>query len=1064
MADTLKIRLSLLDDEFANKLQQDAAAVNALGEKASPAQRSLAQMAEQLAHATTQSSNFAAQSKLLTKQIIDLQVAYSQLSDADKNSTLGQDMIASIDALKAKASDLSDVIADVRQEISKGASDTQTWDAMKQGIEIARDSLSAFATTLGIADDKESAMYQTIQNLARIQTVANAVISIGNALQRQSALMVGIRRLQQRLATIAQTKHTTAVVAGNAAERASAAATAAATTATVAQTAATEGATLAQTAFNVVANANPYVLLATAIVGVVSACALFASSSSDATRAEELQQQKAEKLKKEEEELARKQEELGRAVGTTSTQFYKLQAEYETLTSTAEKSKWIKENANDFNSLGLAISNVNTADEVFVKNSDAVIDALIARAVAAKKAEQAADELIKLEEEKEKAGISLDPKTGKTTYTYKYTPVTESNATLDERIYAKTGKTKFDTYTQQDINMAYDQLSSWEKEAINKRRQEIAKANKEAQNKKFTDREKQLKEDVKNAQKRAVELEKAVAKLGDVKPTNNGDNGIAVIKGSVSYIEELKQKYEEIQHKQFTPDTKGWDEYQQKIDECDAKLAEFKMQIAEKADKSTLEGVNEAIENINDALKLTKDSKAILDLKSQLRDLEKSRKKFEFEAKVKMRAELDTSTMSGIDAAIRSIKDQINDESDITIIETLEDELTKLSKKKTALQFSFDYKEEALKLNNYLDDLYYKYNRKIEPIKEKNYSHITESVQAVDLQTNYKDTIDDARNYSKAIEEILRKRAELSEIQQAAQDAGLVDAYNKATIAIRDLDSEQQQYNLQLQQSKDKAHDLEKQLDKLEIKGIKAEVNKNIYEGLKSTTNGVKSAISSFERLNEVMSDEDATFADKFFTVTDALFGVVDAILAVIQVVQTVTSLMEAANAIAEVTTAATTAQTAATTAQGVAEVAATTETAAAKASAIPALLAFAMANKIATASANTAAYAAIPFAGPALAAAAQAEYTTLWSLAALPFANGGIFTGRTTMGDYNLARVNSGEMILNQGQQGRLFRLLQTGGAYDSLSGGGNVEFKIKGNTLVGVLDNYNKKYSKIR
>jgi len=29
-------------------------------------------------------------------------------------------------------------------------------------------------------------------------------------------------------------------------------------------------------------------------------------------------------------------------------------------------------------------------------------------------------------------------------------------------------------------------------------------------------------------------------------------------------------------------------------------------------------------------------------------------------------------------------------------------------------------------------------------------------------------------------------------------------------------------------------------------------------------------------------------------------------------------------------------------------------------------------------------------------------------------FANGGIIQGKTTIGDYNLARVNSGEMILN--------------------------------------------------
>ena len=62
-----------------------------------------------------------------------------------------------------------------------------------------------------------------------------------------------------------------------------------------------------------------------------------------------------------------------------------------------------------------------------------------------------------------------------------------------------------------------------------------------------------------------------------------------------------------------------------------------------------------------------------------------------------------------------------------------------------------------------------------------------------------------------------------------------------------------------------------------------------------------------------------------------------------------------------------------------------------------------------------------------------------------------------------NLARVNAGEMILNNRQQRNLFNLLNGNG---TLSNGGNgqVEFKIKGKELVGVLNNYNNKTSKVR
>lgn len=62
-------------------------------------------------------------------------------------------------------------------------------------------------------------------------------------------------------------------------------------------------------------------------------------------------------------------------------------------------------------------------------------------------------------------------------------------------------------------------------------------------------------------------------------------------------------------------------------------------------------------------------------------------------------------------------------------------------------------------------------------------------------------------------------------------------------------------------------------------------------------------------------------------------------------------------------------------------------------------------------------------------------------------FADGGIVGGTSYTGDRLIARVNSGEMILNQNQQAALF-----GG------GGGKVQFVIEGSQLKGVLDNFNK------
>lgn len=78
-------------------------------------------------------------------------------------------------------------------------------------------------------------------------------------------------------------------------------------------------------------------------------------------------------------------------------------------------------------------------------------------------------------------------------------------------------------------------------------------------------------------------------------------------------------------------------------------------------------------------------------------------------------------------------------------------------------------------------------------------------------------------------------------------------------------------------------------------------------------------------------------------------------------------------------------------------------------------------------------------------------------------YADGGIIKGAVSVGDFNVARVNGGEMILNGTQQQKLFNLLNSSGGYSGGINGGYVDFKINGSTLVGVLNNYNKKHSRL-
>jgi len=80
---------------------------------------------------------------------------------------------------------------------------------------------------------------------------------------------------------------------------------------------------------------------------------------------------------------------------------------------------------------------------------------------------------------------------------------------------------------------------------------------------------------------------------------------------------------------------------------------------------------------------------------------------------------------------------------------------------------------------------------------------------------------------------------------------------------------------------------------------------------------------------------------------------------------------------------------------------------------------------------------------------------TTLFNTLIPKFATGGIVGGMSFSGDNVPAMVNSGEMVLNKGQQANLFKLANGNGG----AGGGMVEFEIKGDKLVGVLNNNESK-----
>lgn len=91
---------------------------------------------------------------------------------------------------------------------------------------------------------------------------------------------------------------------------------------------------------------------------------------------------------------------------------------------------------------------------------------------------------------------------------------------------------------------------------------------------------------------------------------------------------------------------------------------------------------------------------------------------------------------------------------------------------------------------------------------------------------------------------------------------------------------------------------------------------------------------------------------------------------------------------------------------------------------------------------------------GLALGAVGVAALTGLWQAKVPKFESGGIVPGSFYRGDRVPILANSGEMILNRGQQANLFKLLNNG--FNSINTGGTVVFELQGSKLIGALNRH--------
>jgi len=201
--------------------------------------------------------DYAIASKSLRQEIMSLTQEMAMMKvNGEQNSEEYQ-------RLAQRAGQLKDAMLDAQEQVKAMASDTQSLDATMGAASAARGGLTAYNSALALTGANSETATDTQKNLGATIGIVSGATAIQTALQKESNVMTGIAVVQSKALAKAEAYERLVKIKG---------------------TAATKGATIAQKAFNIVAAANPYVLLAVALITVVGALVAFAAGSNRASK------------------------------------------------------------------------------------------------------------------------------------------------------------------------------------------------------------------------------------------------------------------------------------------------------------------------------------------------------------------------------------------------------------------------------------------------------------------------------------------------------------------------------------------------------------------------------------------------------------------------------------------------------------------------------------------------------------------------------------------------------------------------------------------------------------
>lgn len=519
-------------------------------------------------------------------------------------------------SMTQQAGEMSDAMGDANQAVAAFANDTMNLEASAQALQLVAGGASLVTGAMGLLGIEDEKVQQAMLKVQSAISLVNGVTAIANVLNKDSILMLRIKKIMMDANT---------------------ASTATNTVAEGANAAATGISTVARNAWNVTVAIGKALLGDFSGLVLVAAAGLvtYALCTDDSTDSQEKHNKAVSDGQKIEQDYSKK---VSSSSGELVAKYQVLRREWLSLKTTAEKTKWIENNQSAMDSLGLSVNNLSDAENVFVSNTSRVVAALEARAKAEAAQQSLVDTYKKYYEQKNRH----DTSTGD--YYYKVKPGDKINQ--DEAKAAGLGKgdgSGWSSYTLSKQGAA--KVNAYRsRQAVQKKYQRNNKLDSDL--KKSTDFYTDIIVDnTAIANKTLTSGKKTGKNTGKgghtTKTTPKTDKTEVFDPSSLKGLEQHLSKLQEEQGKLNPLNTDAVEKYKNAIEETKKKIEQTKIKLGievdEKADENSLDALEDKLKELEDKrTKINVDdtdsiSKINADIDVMKKDIEKKKIKLGIE-------------------------------------------------------------------------------------------------------------------------------------------------------------------------------------------------------------------------------------------------------------------------------------------------------------------------------------------------------------------------------------------------------------------------------------------------